>query len=308
MSRSAGTGVPGPAAPSARERLDGPASALMVLLCAVWGLQQVAIKVAVAGISPLLQAGIRSAGAGALVLAWSALRGVPLLRSDRTLLPGAVTAALFSAEFALIYAGLGITAASRGVIFLYTAPFMVALGALRWLPSERMRRVQWLGMCLAFLGVVVLFGENLLRPSDGAWVGDLMILCAAAMWAATTLVIKASSLAAAPPEKVLLYQLAGSAAALPAASVALGERGVTRLTPVVAASLAFQIAVVASASYLAWFWLVARYPATRLSAFSFLAPVMGVVAGAALLGEPLTAGVLLALALVAGGIWLANAV
>jgi drug/metabolite transporter (DMT)-like permease len=184
---------------------------------------------------------------------------------------------------------------------------MVALGALRWLPAERMRRVQWLGLCLAFLGVLVLFGENLLRSAGRAWVGDLMILCAAAMWAATTLVIKASSLAAAPPEKVLLYQLAGSAAALPAASWALGERGVARVPPVAVASIAFQIAVVASASYLAWFWLVARYPATRLSSFSFLAPVLGVVAGGVLLGEPLTAGVVLALALVALGIWLANA-
>jgi len=287
------------------DRLDGLATGLMVVLCATWGVQQVAIKVAAAGVPPLLQAGLRSAGAAVLVAGWSALRGVPLLGRDGTLWPGLASAALFSGEFGLIYAGLGYTAASRGVIFLYTAPFLVALGALRWLPQERMRGAQWAGLALAFGGVLLLFGENLVRPAGRAWMGDLMILGAAAMWAATTLVIKASALAAASPEKTLLYQLAGSAVALPLASLGLGEPA-ARITPLVAGSLAFQIAVVASTSYLAWFWLVRHYPATRLSSFSFLTPVMGVLAGALLLGEPLTPGVLAALALVGAGIWLAS--
>jgi drug/metabolite transporter (DMT)-like permease len=278
----------------------------MVVLCATWGVQQAAIKVAAAGVPPMLQAGIRSAGAALLVAAWSALRRVPLFERDGTLWPGLASAALFSGEFALIYAGLGYTGASRGVIFLYTAPFLVALGALRWLPQEPMRGRQWAGLALAFGGVLALFGENLVRPAGRAWIGDLMILGAAAMWAATTLVIKATRLSSAAPEKTLLYQLGGSAVALPLAALVRGEPA-PRLTPLVAASMAFQIVGVASASYLAWFWLVRHYPATRLSSFSFLTPVMGVLAGALLLGEPLTPGVLAALALVGAGIWLANA-
>jgi drug/metabolite transporter (DMT)-like permease len=291
--------------PPTRDRLDGFAAALMVVLCATWGVQQAAIKVAATGVPPILQAGLRSAGAVLLVAAWSAMRGVNLWERDGTLLPGLAAAALFSGEFALIYAGLGFTAASRGVLFLYTAPFLVALGARRWLPRERMGRPQWVGLGLAFAGVALLFGENLIRPAGRAWIGDLMILGAAAMWAATTLVIKASALASAAPEKILLYQLAGSALALPFASRALGE-GAPRFTAFVVASLAFQIAAVASASYLAWFWLVRHYPATRLSSFSFLTPVMGVLAGALLLGESITFGVLLALGLVGAGIWIAN--
>jgi len=293
--------------PPPRDQLDRLAAGLMVVLCATWGLQQVAIKVANAGVSPLLQAGIRSAGAAVLVAAWSALRRVPLFARDGTLWPGLASASLFSGEFALIYAGLTFTPASRGVIFLYTAPFMVALGARRWLPAERMRGRQWVGLALAFGGVVALFGENLVAPSGRAWIGDLMMMGAAAGWAATTLVIKASPLAGAPPEKTLLYQLAGSALALPVASAALGEPGIVRLTPVVGASLAFQIAAVASTSYLAWFWLIRHYPATRLSSFSFMTPVMGVLAGILFLGEKLTPGVLTAVALVGSGIWLANA-
>ena len=59
-------------------------------------------------------------------------------------------------------------------------------------------------------------------------------------------------------------------------------------------------------TYLAWFWLVRHYPAPRLASFTFLAPLFGVAAGGLLLAEPMSPGLLVALALVATGIWLVN--
>ncbi|MFN4063281.1 EamA family transporter [Azoarcus communis] len=289
-----------------KHQLDRLAMGLMVLFCSIWGVQQVAIKLANAGISPVWQAGLRSLGAAVLVFAWAWWRGVGLFSRDGTLWPGVLAGLLFAGEFGLLYWALEFTTASRGVIFLYTAPFMVALGAVWLLPQEHMRRAQWVGMALAFIGVLVLFGENLLRPSGLAWLGDLMIFAAAILWAATTLTVKATVLGRTAPEKTLLYQLVVSAAVLPGVAVLLGEPGVFAPTPLVWASLAFQTVVVAGASYLGWFWLIRHYPATRLSSFSFLTPVLGVVAGGVLLGEPLTLAVFVALGLVGLGIWLAN--
>lgn len=289
-----------------RPHLDRFAMGLMVLLCTVWGLQQVAIKLANAGISPVWQAGLRSLGATALVWGWASARGVKLWSADGTLAPGLVAGLLFAGEFALIFWALEFTTASRGVIFLYTAPFFVALGAVWLLPHERMRRAQWAGMALAFLGVLTLFGESLLLGSGRAWIGDLMMLLAASMWAATTLTVKVSPLIRVPAEKTLLYQLGISALVLPLLSLAFGEPGVFAPTAMVWASLAFQTVIVAAASYVAWFWLISQYPATRLSSFSFLTPVMGVLAGGILLGEALTPAVFAALALVGAGIWIAN--
>ena len=278
----------------------------MVVLCAVWGLQQVAIKLASAGISPIWQAGLRSLGATAVALTWVQLRRIRLFERDGTLLPGVAAGLLFAGEFSLIFLGLQLTNASRGVIFLYTAPFFVALGARWLLPHEHLRRPQWLGMGLAFSGVLVLFGESLFGSAGDEWRGDLLILGAALLWAATTLTIKVTRLAQVKAEKTLLYQLVVSAVALPALSAAMGERGVFAPTAVVWASLAFQAVVVAGASYLAWFSLIRRYPATRLSSFSFLTPVLGVLAGGIILSEPLTPVVFAALALVGMGIWVAN--
>lgn len=286
--------------------IDARAATLMVTLCAVWGLNQVAAKVVNAGISPVLQAGLRSLGAALLLWAWSAIRGTRLFERDGSLPAGILIGLLFAAEFAFLYWGLDYTTASRAVVFLYTSPFWVALGAHLLVPGERLRRHQVLGLTAAFAGVVIAFGGGLTLPTWTQLIGDAMILTAGMLWGATTVTVKATRLASVSASKTLLYQLGISGLVLPPISWALGEPGVFALTPFLGGVLAFQIVIVAFITYLAWFWLVANYPAGRLSSFTFLTPLFGVIAGALLLGEPLSAGLLLAMVLVGAGIWLVN--
>ena len=280
--------------------------ALLVLLCVVWGFTQVTIKLANAGFSPLLQAGLRSAGSGLLLWAWSAARGVPLFRRDGTLGYGALIAALFAAEFILIYEGLVLTTAARAVLFVYTAPFVVALGAHVFVPGERLRPLKVAGLVCAFIGVALGLADGLRLPTRSELVGDVLVLGGAVCWGATTVVVKASRHVHLTPNKTLFYQLAGSALVLLPLSRALGEPGVRHPSAIALAALAFQIVIVAFASYLAWFWLLARYPASELSVFSFLTPLFGMAASALVLGEHVGPALAVAMALVAGGIYLVN--
>ncbi len=289
-----------------RDRLDFLAAAAITVLCLVWGFNQVLAKIANAGISPVLQAGLRSTGAALLLWGWSALRGVPLFKRDGSLLPGLLAGLMFAGEFALIYWGLEFTTASRGVIFLYSSPFIVATGVHLSVPSERLRPLQVLGLLGAFAGVAVAFTGGLGLPTHRQLLGDAMELGAAVLWGATTVLVRASRLAMISPNKVLFYQLAVSAVVLPPVAWALGEPGVFAPTAAVLASLAFQTCVVAFVSYLAWFWLVAHYPAGRLSAFTFLTPLFGVLAGAVVLHERISGGLIVALVLVGLGIALVN--
>ena len=280
--------------------------AAVVLLCAIWGFTQVAIKMANAGVSPMMQAGLRSAGSALLLWAWSAGRGVPLFRRDGSLGHGAVIAVLFAGEFILIYGGLVFTTAARSVLFVSTAPFVVALGAHVFVPGERLTRRKVIGLTCAFAGIVVAVADALRLPTRTELVGDLMVLGGAICWGATTVAIKARRGVALTPNKTLFYQLAGSALLLFPLSVAIGEPGLVDPSPLVVGSLLYQIIVVAFASYLAWFWLLARYPASQLSAFSFLMPLFGMAAGALLLGERVGVALAGAMALVALGIYLVN--
>ena len=289
-----------------KQILDLTAITILVVLCVSWGLQQVAIKVANGGVSPLFQSAIRSVGATVLVWIWMAARRESMLERDGTLWWGIAAGLLFSGEFILIYWGLEFTHASRAVIFLYMSPFVVALGAQLFVPGEHLRVIQVLGLCCAFAGIIVAFRESLSYPTYRMLIGDAMLAGAAVFWGATTVLIKASPLARIKPSKTLLYQLAVSAVVLPLGSLAKREPGIFQMTPLIAGSLVYQTIWVAFITYLAWFWLIRHYPPSRLASFTFLTPLFGVIAGGLLLNEPITRNLLMALVLVGMGIYLVN--
>lgn len=282
------------------------AVALLLLLCLSWGFQQVMVKLAFATFPPIMQMTLRSAGACALVVAWCFATGRGgLFAREGTLRWGLVAGLLFGVEFILIFAGLQWTDASRSAVFIYTAPFFVALGATWLLPEERMGRAQWLGLFASFVGVAIALGVPHVAASSRAWVGDLMVLTGGALWGATTLVIKATPLRQAAPEKVLIYQLAVSAVVGAVAVMVTGERmGPISAVPV--GSVLYQTVWVAAFTYVLWFRLLSTYPASPLQAGTSMAPLFGVGAAAAVLGEPISLGFALAVVLVVGGLVLVN--
>jgi drug/metabolite transporter (DMT)-like permease len=241
-----------------------------------------------------------------IVIAWARLRGIKLTQADGTLIPGVIAGMLFGLEFILIFHGLLWTDASRASLFIYTAPFFVVIGS-RWLiPGDRFGRAQWLGLILSFAGIALALGIPAPAADARAWLGDLMLVGAGAAWAATTLVIKASRLARSSYEKTLFYQLIVSAPVLALGALLLGERTAAAPSAIAIGSLLYQTLWVVGLTYLAWFALVLRYSASRLSVFTFLTPLFGIVAGHLVLGEPLTGAFAAAAALVVAGLVLVN--
>jgi drug/metabolite transporter (DMT)-like permease len=291
--------------PAARP-LDAAATTLAVALCLSWGFNQVAIKLALPEIPPLTQAAFRSTVGALIVIFWARARGVRLMEADGTLMAGIAAGLLFALEFVLIFRGLIWTNASRASLFIYTAPFFVVIGS-RWLiPGDHFDRWQWLGLLLSFAGLVVAFGAPVPGADARALLGDLMLVGAGAAWGATTLVIKASALARASYEKTLLYQLIVSAPLLALGAELAGERVAGPPSALALGALAYQTFWVVGVTYLAWFALILRYSASRLSAFTFLTPLFGIATGHLVLGEPLTAGFAAAAALVVVGLVLVN--
>ncbi len=288
------------------QTLDTVAMVVLVVLCASWGLQQVAIKVASQGVSPILQSGIRSIIASFLVWIWMAARRKPILEKDGTLWWGIAAGLLFTGEFFLVYQGLEFTNASRAIIFLYMSPFVVAIGSQLFIPDENLRIIQIVGLCCAFIGIIVAFNESLSFPTIRMLIGDSMLMAAAVFWGATTVLIKASPLSRISPAKTLLYQLVVSAVALPIGALVIGESGIVLMSPLIVASLAYQSIWVAFITYLVWFWLIRHYFVSRIASFSFLTPFFGVFAGHLLLDEAISSSLIVALILVGAGIYLVN--
>lgn len=298
-----------------RKALDDKAIGLMLMLCVIWGLQQVVLKATAADIAPVMQIALRSGVAALLVGLVMLARRERMSLADGTWRPGVVVGLLFGLEFMLVGEGLRHTSAAHMVVFLYTAPIFAALG-LHWrLPVERLGWVQWLGIFLAFTGIAIAFFGRTQgaspAPGNQLW-GDFLGLLAAMAWGATTVVIRSSSLARAPATQTLLYQLVGAFVLLLGMSWVTGQAQVN-FTPQVWASLAFHSLVVSFASFLIWFWLLRHYLASRLGVFTFLTPLFGIVFGAWLLGEHIetsflvgAAPVLVGIVLVSGHGWVAQ--
>jgi drug/metabolite transporter (DMT)-like permease len=289
-----------------KAHLDLLAISLLLACCLFWGMQQVLIKATIAEIAPMFQASLRLVGATVLLLLWCLWRGVPLFRRDGSLKAGLLAGALFGAEFACIYLGLQYTTASRLTVFLYTSPFWVAVLVPLWVKSEKLRGLQWVGLLAAFVAVVFALREGFTGDHTSTAKGDILALVAGMLWGLTTVVIRASNLVKISPEKLLFYQLAVSALAFPILSLALGEVWVWHFSPFAITSLLLQTAVGAFASYLAWMWMLGRYPATKISVFVFFTPLFALLFGALWLQESVTPGLLAALAMVAVGIVLVN--
>jgi drug/metabolite transporter (DMT)-like permease len=293
------------ATPSAGRALSPGAIALMLMLCLSWGFNQIAVKLVLADVPPMLQALARSLGALPVLVIIGSFRGVKFFERDGTLLPGMIAGVIFGIEFVLIYRGLLLTSASRAAVFLYTAPFFVALGSYVFL-GERLRASQWGGLGLSFAGVALAIGVPQANVDAKVLMGDLLIVAGGALWATTTLIVKATSLIKAPAEKGLGYQVAVSIPILALAAWISGETVTHIPGPLSLALLAYQAFWVVGLTFLLWFALVKTYSASKLSAFTFITPLFGVVAAYFILHDTLTIAFGVAALLVIAGLYLVN--
>ena len=291
--------------PSAGHSLSASAVALMLLLCLSWGFNQIAVKLALPDMPVMIQATFRSIGALPVLLIVGWLRRVDFSVRDGTLGPGVIAGILFGIEFVLIYQGLRLTTASRAVVFLYTAPFFVALGSYRIL-GERLRGSQWAGLALSFAGVALAIGVPQPNVDSNVLLGDLLIVGGGAMWGATTVIAKGTKLRLAAPEKALGYQVAISIPILAAAAWLSGETLTHVPGPLAIGVVTYQAIWVVGLTFTMWFALVQVYSASKLSAFTFITPLFGVVASYFILHDRLTPTFGAAALLVIAGLWLVN--
>lgn len=298
MSGTSGGMVPG------RASFNGLAIALVMFIMFTWGFNQVAIKIGNRGFNPMLMAAGRSALGGVCVFLWCYWKRIPLFISDGTLLPGIAAGLLFGVEFVLIFLAMEMTSVGRVTLLMNVMPFWVAIGS-HFLLGERMSLRAFIGMCVAFFGVFIVFSDNVSRPGPYALYGDILALLSGVLWGMTTLVIKRTKLASAVPEKILLYQLA-VAAFVPLPFLSLSGPLIRDPDLLSVLSFLFQSMFVVAVTYPLWFWMVRRYPVSKLSNFAFLTPAFGVLLSGLLLNEHLGFKIIAALALIGLGLLIIN--
>lgn len=289
---------------SAHKNMDGQAAVAMTVLCLVWSMQQIGLKATALDASPILQVALRSGIAAVLVGIFMLLRREKLISPSLPWRAGLGAGVLFAMEYLLLGAGLRLTSSAHGVVFLYTGPLFASVGLHFNLRSERLTPFQWLGILLAFAGIVIAFTSPANGQDSGnatSLLGDALCLFAGAVWGATTVLVRCSGLARVSASQTTIFQLAVAFVVLTSAALVLGQWSFDP-TPRLVANLIFQSVIVSFLSLLAWFALLRRYLASRLGAFSFMTPLFGVALGAWLLNERINAGFLVGACFVVAGI------
>ena len=277
---------------------------MVLILCVVWGIQQVVLKGVSTSAAPVMQLAIRFGGASIFFGLWVFVREGRRAFTDGTLPSGLLLGSLFSLEFIFMGQALAHTTAAHTIVFLYTAPIFTALG-LQFLPEERLRRLQWAGIGVAFLGIVVAFLGFTDPPAMELLTGDLLALLAGMSWGFTNVVLRRGRVGSAATTKTVLYQVATATILLGAFAAATGQTRV-ELTMMTILSLIFQTLIIAISSYLVWFWLLRRYLTSRLMLLSLMTPLFGVIFGAALLGDPIDRRFVLGTLMVLSGVLIVN--
>jgi len=284
-----------------KDRIDATGTAILIAFSFLMGLNQVLVKIVNDGFAPVFQVGLRSACALGPILLYAWLRGKRLNMRDGSLGPGILCGAFFSAEFVLLFYSLEFTAVSRTLVLFYTMPVWVTVAAHVLIPGERLTARRVLGLVLAVAGVGVALLDDAPAAGPNALIGDLMALAGAACWAGIALTVRTTRLQNAEPELQIVYQLAVSAVVLLPLAPLFGET-IRAVTPQILGVFAFQVIFVVCIGFVSWFWVLRVYPASDMTAFSFLAPLFGVICAGLILDETITPEIWIALVLVGGGI------
>ncbi|MDN4016831.1 DMT family transporter [Zwartia panacis] len=292
---------------TSRKSLDATAYLSIIMLCTLWGGQQILFKLSIDDISPSMQIALRSS-LGCLLLAlfmWQQGESLALWKGPWR--AGMSVGLIFGLEWWMIGESLRLTTASHLVVFLYTAPIFTALGLHIWVPEEHLSRRQWAGVFVSFIGIGIGFIGGANQPHFDLrmlW-GDLLALGAGLGWAITTVLIRTTGLAKLPATQTTFYQLFFAALALLLACVLTDQYGV-RWSQFLVISIISQGVFIAFLSLLVWFWLLKHYLASRVSIFTFLTPLLGVTFGVLILDEPLHAEFVWGALLVMVGVIMVN--
>jgi drug/metabolite transporter (DMT)-like permease len=288
-----------PAAPGSPMRI----AAAFLAVYLIWGSTYLAIRFAIETLPPLLMAGARYLIAGAIVFAWGLYRDgerpSPRNWRDTFLLGGLF---FLGGNGAVVWAEQRV-ASGVASLLVATMPLWVVL--LDWLRprGNKPRPIVVAGVALGFLGLLVLVpptGANSAIDPLGAFV----LVVGALSWATGSLYARDADL----PKSLLLasgMEMLGGGAQLALAGALMGELGAMHLATVSLRSLlalCYLTVVGSIVAFNAFTYLLERVPASRLSTYAYVNPVVAVILGWLLASEPLTARTLAGAAVIVAAV------
>ena len=263
------------------------------LLILIWGTTWAVIRVGLEGIPPFLGVSLRFSLASVILIVAGKIAGVRLGHGRREWLMWAVNGLLaFSVSYGVVYWAEQWIPSGLAAVLFATFPLFVAGFAHFWLPGEQLRSKSILGICVGFFGVMVIYSEDLTELAGAeARVASLIFLISPLVAAAANVIVKRWGSGIHPLSLTAVPM--GLTGILMGAMAALFERGESVTFDSVSVGALLYLAILGtSVTFLIFFWLLQRLPATRLSLITYGVPVVAVIVGTLFLDEPLSARII----------------
>jgi drug/metabolite transporter (DMT)-like permease len=287
----------------ARARIAPPAGLLFLAITSVgWGFNWPVTKFLLSELPPLT---LRGATGVALLTLFAVLRGQSL-KVPAEIWPRLILAGLLNVAAWMVLMGLGLLwlRASEAALIAYTMPIWAAL--LAWpVLGERPTVLRTLALVMAFAGLAAIMGGNGFEASMAKLPGILMVLSGSICFALGTVLAKKLPIRL-PPITAAAWQIGIGCAPILMVGLAIERSDIQVITPLGWGLLFYSTVIQFCVAYLAWFAALARLKASVAAIGTMAVPVIGVIASALALGEPLGPGQIAALAFTLAGVALAT--
>ena len=273
-------------------------------ICILFGSNAVAIKITLEGVGVFTSAGMRFGLASLVISLWVLSTNKPFKIRKGQFYHLLIIGMIFLVQLSLFYFGISKTNASRATLFVNLQPFFLLVLAHYFISGDQVSKKKLFGILVGFSGVAFVFLEKKGVTSDFQ-TGDLIVLSAAFLWACNGVYTK-RIIANFEPFHIVLYPMMIATPLFFLEGFLFDGTMISEINPRVVLSLLYQAVVTGSFGFIAWMTLLKKYGAVSLHSFIFIMPVAGVSLGGLVLGEPITAKIMLALLLIVLGIFIVN--
>lgn len=276
------------------------------LVCSIWGSTWLAIKIGLETVPPMLSSGLRFVVAGSVLYPMIKFRGVTIPQTGearKIYLLIALTA--FSVPYGLVYWGEQFIPSGLTSLLFAVYPFCVALFSQLFLPSEKMTSWKTFGIIIGFLGILIIFSNDLYTSNKDALWGMGAVVLSAVLQAYSVILIKKFH-KAIDPMVTTFVPILYSAFILFAASIFFENYAGVHFSTATILSIFYLGIFGTVVTFVSYFWLLKRVEAVILSLTSFITPVIAVILGIIVLSEKLSSRVLIGAVIVLAGILIAN--
>ena len=280
---------------------------LFLTLGFLWGSSYLWIKIGLESLPPLTLIAGRLLLGGAFLAVVVAIARQPLPREARQYGHLFVMAVVnIVMPFVLITVGEQSIDSALAAILTATVPLTVIVLAPMFLPDERITLPRIAGLAVGFAGVIMLVAPDLVNLSDADLTGELMMLGAAICYGIGNVYAKRNVRGLRPMIPALFQVLFAVAIIVPMALVFEQPVGNVNPAPEAIVAVIWLGFLGSGVAYLCYFTILAHWGATRTSMVAYLLPVVGIVLGAVVMGDPVTVNRIIGTGLIIAGIALVN--